>query len=76
MSGELSIFYYPDEEVRYGLPIYPESLAANTKIITEKNTYACLYCGQIKTLKPVAAYTCPSCNKDRWVPATNEKRLD
>lgn len=76
MSGELSIFYYPDEEILYGLPIYPESLEANTKLITQEGIYACLYCGRIQTLKPVAAYTCPSCNKARWVPASNEKRLN
>jgi uncharacterized membrane protein YcaP (DUF421 family) len=74
-SGEMSLIFYPDEEVKYGLPIMPDSLDAWQEKISDTNYYACIFCGYTEKLKPTDKCNCPQCNKIRWVKATNKKRV-
>lgn len=73
--GDISIFYYPDEEVKYGLPVMPHALDGALKIITREGHYACIFCGYTENTPAVAAKKCPVCGKDEWVPASNKKRV-
>jgi len=74
-SGHISIFYYPDEEVKYGLPIMIDSLDARQEEIKEHDYYACTFCGYTDKLEPTISVTCPKCNKNKWVKASNKKRI-
>lgn len=74
-SGDISIFYYKDEEVKYGLPIMPGTLDKAQKKINETDYYACVFCGFTDKLKPVAKQICPECKKIEWVKATNKLRI-
>ncbi len=74
-SGSISIFYYPDEEVKYGLPIMPKSLEVNFQKIHDADYYSCAFCGHTELLKPATKYTCPSCRKWKWIKASNKKRI-
>ena len=74
-SGNISIFYYPDEDVKFGLPIMPDSLNSRQQNIIEDGYYACIFCGYTEKLKPAAKYACPKCQKGRWVKASNKKRI-
>jgi uncharacterized membrane protein YcaP (DUF421 family) len=40
-SGQISVFFLPDEKVVYGLPVTPELLEAQTKVIKENGIYSC-----------------------------------
>lgn len=73
--GEISIFYYPDEEVKYGLPIMPRSLDNPLKQITTEGHYSCIFCGNTEYIKPAAGRQCRVCDKDEWVEASNRKRI-
>ncbi|MES2849274.1 MAG: YetF domain-containing protein [Bacteroidota bacterium] len=73
--GSISIFYYTDEEVKYGLPVMPGTLDRQQDKITEQNYYACVFCGYTKQLLPAAVTICPSCKKTKWVKASNKKRI-
>lgn len=73
-SGHISIFYFPDEEVKYGLPIMPDALAANITSIQQKDHYACIFCGYTKLLEP-GQHSCERCNTNEWVKASNRKRI-
>jgi uncharacterized membrane protein YcaP (DUF421 family) len=75
ISGNISIFYFPDEEVKYGLPIMPHSLDASSQNIIETDYYSCTFCGYTQKLKPATEHTCPECKKLRWVKASNKKRI-
>ncbi|HEX6335050.1 MAG TPA: YetF domain-containing protein, partial [Flavisolibacter sp.] len=44
-NGEVSIFFYADDQVRYGLPILPELLEEKYKVIPSEGHYACSCCG-------------------------------
>ena len=73
-SGEISVFFYEDEEVKYGLPILPAAFNKKNKIIESDGIHACTFCGHTEEQKPGTA-TCEVCKKDEWVPAMKTKRI-
>src|SRR5215210_1310071 len=74
-SGTISIFYYPDEEVKCGLPIMPNSLDGSSRIIHHSDNYSCTFCGYTEKLDPVTTYTCPTCRRLDWVKSSKKKRI-
>ena len=74
-SGEISIFFYPEEEVKFGLPIMPDSLDNWVEKVEDTNNYACIFCGCTKELKPAMKHMCPQCARTKWVKAINKKRV-
>lgn len=75
ISGEISVFYYADDEVKYGLPIMPGSLDNSINEITEPGHYACIFCGYAEKFEVVQNPVCPDCGKEKWVKASNKKRV-
>ena len=74
-SGNISIFYCPDEEVKHGLPIMPETIGASHYTISAFDYYSCTFCGYTDQLKPAAQFICPTCKKEKWVKSSNKKRI-
>lgn len=74
-SGSISIFYFPDEAVKPGLPIMPDSLEGSTRRIDKTGIYSCTFCGYTEEVKPTLKHTCPTCHKLQWVKASNKKRI-
>jgi uncharacterized membrane protein YcaP (DUF421 family) len=74
-SGELSVFYYRDEEVKYGLPIFPELLEKKTNVVVEPGIYSCVECGHTQELQPVKDFHCPDCKCPKWIPSSNARRI-
>lgn len=74
-NGGISVFFYRDDEVKYGLPIMPESLDTLLKKIDKTGYYACVFCGYTKKLEPVAHHKCPICKKEKWIEASDKKRV-
>ena len=73
-SGELSVFFYPENEVKFGLPILPHLFNEKLKEIPEPGIYACSFCANVKEL-PAGIMACNRCHKDTWVKAINNPRL-
>ena len=74
-SGDMSLIFYPDEEVKYGLSVMPGSLDNWQQKISDTDYYSCIFCGYTEKLKPVDECICPECKKNRWVKASNKKRV-
>lgn len=74
-SGNISLFFYPDAEVKYGLPILPELFKHQLSSIDAEDQYACTFCGHTQPLKPAAEPVCPICKKQKWVRAIASKRV-
>jgi len=74
-SGEISVFFYADDEVKPGLPILPDSLKDWQQPITVTDYYACIFCGYTKELSPTPLAICPACQKNKWVKASHKKRI-
>ncbi|WP_027385440.1 DUF421 domain-containing protein [Chryseobacterium gregarium] len=75
VSGEISVFYFEDSQVKYGLPIMPGSLENPTKTISMKGFYSCTFCGYTEEKDAGNAGSCCKCKKDEWVEASNKKRV-
>lgn len=75
MTGDVSVFFYADKDVKYGLPIMPDSLKEKIKYIKKEGHYSCEFCGHTEFKSMGAAGKCIVCEKDEWVPANNKKRI-
>ncbi len=75
-SGELSILYYPDEQVRPGLPIFPP-IQSDIAAISQTSLYrSCTGCGYTEEQQSIETKDCcPSCEKSNWIPALQNKRI-
>lgn len=66
-TGELSVFYYPDEEVKPGLPILPDNLSNAIVQISSPGLYSCARCGNTTEHQPAEEITCEQCKYNKWV---------
>lgn len=73
-SGEVSVFYYSDEDVKFGLPILPQLFEQKSKTIQENGIHACTFCANTQELNSGTA-TCERCGKGEWVKAINTTRI-
>lgn len=74
-NGEVSVLFFADKDVKWGLPIHPDVVEKISEHITEEGHYACNYCGHTEYLQPVKSYTCNVCGKKEWLQAMNEQRI-
>ncbi len=74
-NGNMSIFYYEDKDVIYGLPILPDEYERCTKNLEKAAYYSCKYCGHTEYSEPRSQYTCPVCKHDEWVFSSKELRI-
>ncbi len=74
-TGEISVFFFEDEAVKPGLPIFPEILAKAKPEIETPGWYACKSCGYVQKLSPGLKHNCPQCRHDLWLPASQAKRI-
>ncbi len=74
-SGDISVYLQEDEDVRPGLPIYPELLTAPLEAIAESGVFACTQCGQTEKLLPSVHHVCSVCQHACWLPAWNNRRV-
>ena len=74
-SGQLSIYFLPDEKVEYGLPVIPELFGKQVEEIKEHDIYSCSHCGHTKKIGPTRDHTCEICKNKKWVKAIKEQRV-
>lgn len=74
-SGEMSLYFFEDEKVSYGLPIIPEVFNQKSKIIHKKAYHSCTFCGLTEILEPNNLVICERCKRDEWVASINTKRI-
>ncbi|MGC1241524.1 MAG: YetF domain-containing protein [Chryseosolibacter sp.] len=73
-SGNISLYFFPDEEVKPGLPLLPALFNLKSKTIGEEGLYACANCGYTQKLGPGTAI-CPVCKEEEWVLAISTLRV-
>ncbi|UZJ63865.1 DUF421 domain-containing protein [Sphingobacterium sp. KU25419] len=73
IDGSMSILFYPDAEVKYGLPLFPDDYK---RMISNQEgvPVACMYCGQISPHIPIDQ-SCPRCQRENWTFAIDTKRV-
>jgi uncharacterized membrane protein YcaP (DUF421 family) len=73
-TGEVSLFFYEDKDVKPGLPLIPEVFKNKRQNISKKALYACSFCGQTQEISKGTAI-CPVCQRNEWVEAINTRRI-
>lgn len=74
-SGDISVFFYDDESIKFGLPILPGSLQNFVHEISSDGYYSCTFCGYTEEKQRGAAGNCRNCGRKNWVAAINKKRI-
>ena len=74
-SGNISLFYYPKEEIKYGLPILPELFKEQQIEIKRKDHFSCAFCGYTELIQATAIHKCEICKKTKWVKSMNMQRI-
>lgn len=72
-NGQVSFFFYNDDEVRPGLPVLPKPYNQRSKNVKADGAYACTFCGQVE--ERTNAGQCKRCNHDEWVAAIQTRRI-
>lgn len=73
-NGTISLYYFSDEEVRWGLPILPHLYNKRLKE-PGAGLYACARCGQVEDIKNnEEGQLCQVCDNDEWVLAIKSPR--
>ena len=74
-NGQISVFYYPDEEVRAGLSILPAHLYHTLYHHSARGIYACVRCSIVMAMQAGEKRICPRCANAEWSKASRAKRL-
>ena len=73
-TGNISFYYFTDEEVKYGLPVLPKPYSKKIQNVTEQDIYSCTYCG-FSVFLSSGSKNCERCNHQEWVKSINSLRL-
>lgn len=75
-SGEFSILFYDEGDVRFGLPIFPDELNSKAAVGDTQGPLSCVKCGYTTGPDdPGASAHCPGCDDTGWIAAKNSKRI-
>ena len=74
-SGNISLFYYPKDEVKYGLPILPELFKHQVTEIKRKDHFSCAFCGHTELIQATVEHQCEVCGRTKWVKSMNTLRI-
>lgn len=76
-NGQISVFFFDEKEVLFGLPIIPQSVDKKLIEFEKDKSYACTFCGhtQQQTLSSKADVICNNCERNEWTLALNNIRI-
>jgi uncharacterized membrane protein YcaP (DUF421 family) len=73
-SGEISVYFFEDDQVREGLPIYPEAIKTPVTVIDRSARHACIYCGNVQHITQPND-RCAICENDKWIVPDSRPRV-
>ena len=72
IDGSMSVLRYKKEEIKFGLPLFPDDFKEIKDFTNYAGPFACMYCGHIIEVMD-RNLVCPICYKDKWTLAINTK---
>ena len=67
-DGSMSVIRFNKEDIKFGLPLFPDDYKEVDPFNSIDGPYACMYCGKIMD-EVDKNLTCPICHKKRWTKA-------
>ena len=74
-NGQISVFYYHDDDVKPGLCILPENFVPRFRVMPESGEYACARCSYVTGLNVGERQFCPRCMNPIWTKVSRAKRV-
>ncbi|MCU6209332.1 DUF421 domain-containing protein, partial [Enterobacter cloacae] len=74
-NGQISVYYYADDDVKPGLCILPDMLVERFRVIPETGEYACIKCSHVVGMHAGDHQLCPRCANPEWTKVSRAKRL-
>lgn len=74
VDGDISLFFYDDDEVKPGLSVLPPEHRPVYELAPEDGLYACSRCGYVLTLTTRQGAACPCCEHTGWTTALTTRR--
>ena len=74
-NGQISVYYYHDDEVKPGLCILPDMLIERYKTVPDAGEYACIKCSHVVVMKAGDHQLCPRCTNPEWTKVSRAKRI-
>lgn len=74
-NGQISVYFFSDEEVKSGLSILPKQCTQRFKVVPEAGDYACVRCSEVVAMKAGDHQLCPRCANPEWSRASQAKRI-
>lgn len=74
-NGQISVYFFPDEDVKPGLPILPDKCVERFTVLPEENDYACTKCSAIFHFHAGDRQLCARCANPEWAKASRAKRV-
>ena len=73
-SGDISVFFYADDDVKPGLPIVPELFNKQASRIVKPGLYCCCKCEELCEIS-TDGHSCPVCKGTKWIQPIKTKRI-
>lgn len=74
-TGKMSVFYFENDQVLPGLPVFPDVLCMAQETAAVPGPHACRFCGSVQQLPAALPSSCSRCGKKYWLPASTERRV-
>ena len=74
-NGQISIYYYDDDDVKPGLCILPDEFVTRFTTVPESAEYACLCCSHVIAMQAGDHQLCPRCANPEWTTVSRAKRI-
>ena len=74
-NGQISLYFYEDDDVKAGLSILPSRFTDRFTTIPRNDEYACVRCSAILTLRAGDKQLCPRCANAEWSKVSRAKRV-
>lgn len=74
-NGQISVYFFEDNEVKPGLSILPKYCTQRYKVVPEAGDYSCVRCSEVITMKAGDRQVCPRCKNPEWSKASRAKRV-
>ncbi|PDO88387.1 DUF421 domain-containing protein [Kosakonia pseudosacchari] len=74
-NGQISVYYFQDDEVKPGLCILPEGCSERFTEVPEAGDYVCVRCSKIVAMQKGEKQSCPRCANPEWSKASRAVRV-
>lgn len=74
-NGQISVYFFADEDVKPGLSILPKHCTQRFKVVPETGDYASVRCSEVVQMSAGDHQLCPRCANPEWSKASRAKRV-